>query len=445
MGSPIEPATQSQSSAIKAFLDWASSQDIAQPWDTVSHGTILFPDTAQQVAEILKKASDCRVCLAVNRKDAVCLEEPIWLNLSKLDQIVDYRKADFTLKLQSGMTVYALRNLLREVDHSFPLTYPDETMLADLVAEDRPALEAGFYGYPRDYVLALEVATPDGLVTKCGADVVKNVTGYDLNKLYTGSHHTLGVITGMTLKLAAVAERKQGFWAEYPAVDLLLEDVAKLLAEPGSPLCRCEIFQRERLTDSLFQATQTPWHLYVQLSGQESHVKAYEAQVSVLCGQAITLTRLPATQALIVCKQLSRYPESALVVELALPVGVSACTAFFEEIQQELNDYPGVALQYQPAAGLATVVLPIHEPAEEGEERSDFSVQSLLEAISEFAKSHHGFLQILQYPIGWEFLASRWNFPRDPVASGMIRRIKELYDPANVLFSRRLPFEVEVS
>jgi glycolate oxidase FAD binding subunit len=50
------------------------------------------------------------------------------------------------------------------------------------------------YGLPRDLVLGLDVVLGDGTLTRCGGRVVKNVTGYDLAKLYTGSLGTLGVI-----------------------------------------------------------------------------------------------------------------------------------------------------------------------------------------------------------------------------------------------------------
>jgi glycolate oxidase FAD binding subunit len=57
------------------------------------------------------------------------------------------------------------------------------------------------YGSPRDLLLGLTVVRPDGVVAKSGGKVVKNVAGYDLGKLFTGSHGTLGVITEATFRL----------------------------------------------------------------------------------------------------------------------------------------------------------------------------------------------------------------------------------------------------
>src|SRR6266850_1996232 len=58
------------------------------------------------------------------------------------------------------------------------------------------------FGRPRDVVLGCEVVLADGLRTRCGGRVVKNVTGYDMAKLYVGSLGALGVITGAWLRLA---------------------------------------------------------------------------------------------------------------------------------------------------------------------------------------------------------------------------------------------------
>ena len=64
-------------------------------------------------------------------------------------------------------------------------------------------------GKPRDCVLGLDVVLGSGELTTCGGRVVKNVTGYDMAKLYTGSFGTLGVIASAWLRLAPIAESKQ--------------------------------------------------------------------------------------------------------------------------------------------------------------------------------------------------------------------------------------------
>ena len=67
------------------------------------------------------------------------------------------------------------------------------------------------YGTLRDMVLGMTVVNGDGVIRKCGGKVVKNVTGYALDKLYIGSFGTIGVITEVTFKLRPLPAGV-GFW-----------------------------------------------------------------------------------------------------------------------------------------------------------------------------------------------------------------------------------------
>jgi glycolate oxidase FAD binding subunit len=73
------------------------------------------------------------------------------------------------------------------------------------------------FGPPRDCVLGLSVALPSGERTRCGGRVVKNVTGYDLAKLYTGSNGTLGVIESAWLRLQPLPESRRALVAVLPS------------------------------------------------------------------------------------------------------------------------------------------------------------------------------------------------------------------------------------
>ncbi len=73
------------------------------------------------------------------------------------------------------------------------------------------------FGPPRDCVLGLSVALSSGERTRCGGRVVKNVTGYDLAKLYTGSNGTLGVIESAWLRLRPLPESRRALVAVLPS------------------------------------------------------------------------------------------------------------------------------------------------------------------------------------------------------------------------------------
>src|SRR5436309_8830977 len=80
------------------------------------------------------------------------------------------------------------------------------------LAEEGPACTSASrhaYGTPRDFTIGMQVVTADGRITRAGGKVVKNVAGYDLCKLYTGSRGTLGVIVELTFKLAPQPRHEQ--------------------------------------------------------------------------------------------------------------------------------------------------------------------------------------------------------------------------------------------
>jgi len=92
----------------------------------------------------------------------------------------------------------------------------DAATLGGVLASGEVGPRLRGFGRPRDVVLGLEVALATGERTRCGGRVVKNVTGYDLAKLYCGSLGTLGAIEGAWLRLHKRPEAEQTLVAELP-------------------------------------------------------------------------------------------------------------------------------------------------------------------------------------------------------------------------------------
>src|SRR5262249_28775095 len=148
------------------------------------------------------------------------------------NRIRQHPAADFVIEVETGLTVGQLDALLVASQQFWPLSYPTDTRLIDILAEDRPALETGLRGHPRDYVLKTEIATPDGQLTVSGADVVKNVTGYDLAKLYVGGRNAFGVLTSITLKLLSRPAARQAWQLSFEASNRAFATAQAALAAP---------------------------------------------------------------------------------------------------------------------------------------------------------------------------------------------------------------------
>ena len=132
------------------------------------------------------------------------LDTAVVLETAALSGIVDHVPADLTVTVAGGTTLTALADRLATAGQFLPLDAPF-TARGATVGGTIATNSAGFgrlrYGGVRDLVLGLRVALADGTVVRSGGQVVKNVAGYDLNKLFCGSFGTLGVIVEATLKV----------------------------------------------------------------------------------------------------------------------------------------------------------------------------------------------------------------------------------------------------
>ena len=128
------------------------------------------------------------------------------LDLTRLDRVLDYEPADLTATVEVGMTLQAFQGELAQGGKIAALEAPlshRATIGGILSVNASGPLRRG-YGLPRDSLIGIAVVGPDGAETRAGGRVVKNVTGYDLNKLYAGALGTLGVIVEATFKLATL-------------------------------------------------------------------------------------------------------------------------------------------------------------------------------------------------------------------------------------------------
>jgi glycolate oxidase FAD binding subunit len=127
----------------------------------------------------------------------------IVLGLQRLQQQLAYEPADMTTTVQAGLRLADLQQTLGRHRQFLALDPPaaTTTTVGGIVAANMSGPRRLLYGTARDLLLGIAVITADGKRIKAGGRVVKNVTGYDLNKLYIGSLGTLGIIVELTFKL----------------------------------------------------------------------------------------------------------------------------------------------------------------------------------------------------------------------------------------------------
>lgn len=143
------------------------------------------------------------------------------IDVTGLNQVIDYPHADMTITIQAGATVAALRTVLGEHRQRLLIDVPqaDRATLGGVYATNASGPRRFGLGRPRDQIIGVSFVTSEGAAVKGGGRVVKNVAGYDFPKLLTGSMGTLGVITQLTLKVRPLPEASALVWLRVPDPD----------------------------------------------------------------------------------------------------------------------------------------------------------------------------------------------------------------------------------
>ena len=125
----------------------------------------------------------------------------IILSTARLNQIIEHVPHDMTVTVQAGLPLANLQTILRQARQRLALDPVSGTTIGGVIATNASGARRLRYGGVRDQIIGVRVVLADGTIAKGGGKVVKNVAGYDLPKLFTGSLGTLGVIVGATFRL----------------------------------------------------------------------------------------------------------------------------------------------------------------------------------------------------------------------------------------------------
>jgi glycolate oxidase len=169
----------------------------------------VWVETTEQVSEILKLANREKIPVIPRGAGtglsgmAVPVKGGIVLDLNRMNKIFKISIEDRLAVVQPGVVYADLEKVLAPDGFFFP---PDPSSgnvatLGGNVATNAGGVKGAKYGTTRDYVLGLEAVLPDGRIMRTGSKAMKSVSGYDLTRLFVGSEGTLGVITEITLKI----------------------------------------------------------------------------------------------------------------------------------------------------------------------------------------------------------------------------------------------------
>lgn len=205
---------------------------------------LIHPHAKHDVVEAMRDATSHghRVLVVggrmhMDRGNPCEVDTELWTTM--LGEVAAYEPAEMLAVVGSGMRVGDLQSLVAEGGQEWPVDAPNDATVGGVVAAGVSSFRRLRVGHVRDTVVELEMVTGDGRLVKSGARTVKNVTGYDLHRLATGSLGTLGVIVQVAVKLRPRPQARRRLTVEGDSLELgrvVLQSVplpAAVIAEPG--------------------------------------------------------------------------------------------------------------------------------------------------------------------------------------------------------------------
>lgn len=270
--------------------DATESYACSGAWPTL----VALPTSADQVAATLALAAEHALSVvpwghgtrqALGYPPRSC---DLVVSLERLNRVVAYDPADLTITVEAGITHDGLAAELAKARQMLPLDVPEpaRATLGGTLATGLTGLRRARYGAPRDLTLGLRVVDASGVMTRTGGRVVKNVTGYDMTKLYLGSLGSLGILVEASFKLAPLPESEATLLGTFPSPRLAFDIAAQCTALPLVPAA-VAVLTTDALAplDATLPTTPQRVLLAVRFAGHRAAIERALSQVQALEGE----------------------------------------------------------------------------------------------------------------------------------------------------------------
>ena len=334
------------------------------------------------------------------------------VSTQKLDRLIAHAVGDLTITVEAGMKFAKLQEILATAGQFLPLdpAYPDRATIGGIIATADTGSLRHRYGGVRDLLLGITFVRADGKIAKAGGRVVKNVAGYDMMKLFTGSYGTLGILTEVTLRVYPVPTT-EGTVILTGSVDRLAKVAKILLASTLTPIAA--------------DVVSTAFSQHLEISNTPSLV--------------VKFATIPESIA----------QQSAQLLEIAKGLGLKGglwqgaqAAQLWSSIQTGIwGDRPiGCKLGVRLTAAVETIDL--LDRLTDNTAKGVIHLNSGIGAIA-ISDSHHiaplrshcesagGFLSVLQAPVDVKQQLDVWGYRGNAVP--LMRQIKQQFDPFDLL------------
>lgn len=396
------------------------TEDPALSIDGLRPSLVVRPGSTEEVSACMKVCAESNAAVVpAGRMTWLECGNPlrsvdVVLSLDRMQRIIDYSPPDLTATVEAGVALGAFNAVTAQERQWLPLDPPgfqSASLGAIVTCNSSGALRLGF-GTPRDYVIGLRLVHADGLESKSGGKVVKNVAGYDMNKLYVGSYGTLAIITELTFKLRPLPDRSSTLMVASRYRGTLFQLAKRLLASELQPASAV-------LTRRLFESFGSGWPddaLLVRFNDSEAAVQHQLEWVIQSLDENYLATLLNEHQAGEVWAEVADFQKRAIRVRLSVPV--SAVPAEFEKAYLAHLDCVATA-----DIGIGIIRLEFDADGE--------SAVDQIKRLRASATGARGTLTIERAPVGVRGAADAWGDVGS--TAGLMRAIKSRFDPQSLL------------
>jgi glycolate oxidase FAD binding subunit len=422
-------------------IDEVTPQAVVRPVDRLQISELLLWASSEHLS-VLPRGGGTRSGLGnVPRKADVILD------LGAFDQLIDYQPADMTATVEAGMTLATLQERLTPGGEFVPIESAQHgrSTVGGVLAVGAGGPLSHSYGLPREWLIGMSVMGTNGVSTKSGGKVVKNVTGYDLNKLYTGSLGTLGVIVEATFKLLPVDPQSGMLLASFPTLSDSLSAGRKLLHSSVSPMgCHSVTAGVSRkLQDSTQAASQdlglgdedtSLFFAFYSGRSQATRRRLEEAAAILLAEGANAVQRIEGPAAKGLLRWITDAPpqisdDAALVMKVSVQSKSSARTSaecsdivLFGEKPEQMAD---------PGFGTTRLFWPKYGDIQSTHSMEPQPIIDAIQQVRQVVARYEGSAIVEQCPITTKTQIEVWGDYPDSLA--IMQSIKNRFDPNGIL------------
>lgn len=374
------------------------------------------PCTPEQLAEALHRAASHDRTIALQGAGSKStMAGPVEfadevITTAGMRRILQYEPRDLTISVEAGLPWEEFTTLLAANRQMVPLDPPfaARSTVGGVVASNCSGSRRRLYGTARDMVIGMTFATVEGKLVESGGMVVKNVAGLDMAKLMIGSFGTLAAIASVNFKLTPTPEAERSFLLAFDAIAPAIAARNRILAGQLQP-------SAIDLLNPAAGATlgNEKWLLAVRAGGNTAAVERYEREFAAL-GDGVALD---GARQQTLWSHVAEFPAWFLAARPNGAIARVSCT--LKEVEPVMASFPGPSIA---RAGTGICYGYFDRAEDAGAWLAGPGRRS--GAVIEFS------------PDPWKRTAELWPLPGGDLE--LMRRVKGLFDPSNLLNRGRL-------